>query len=391
MNRRLLLVCACICLFFSSAAGSDKEAVVFRPQSEGDCTLVYEQGIPILTLCGSPETMGHAQGHFMKDQVEAMYQQFMKPASNMAGGMPNLQASAMKMEKQIPERFRQELKALSEASGQAYELLITANAFPDVYRNGGCSTLAVMGSASKEGNPLLARNLDFFTLTVLETYGIVIVYKPEGYNAFVSVTWPSLTGVLSGMNEKGLCCAVMEVRTGKRSNEGMPSTFLFRKVMEEAGSVEEGLWILKNAQSVASNNLMLIDVSGAATVAELGPGYFEVRQPEEGVLYSTNHHRHAPNLLHPCARFDRLNAFTKKHHGELDLSLLKKALDEVNQGGITVQSMVFEPVELGLHLSMGVLPATRGTYSALSFKGKLCKSLMPSKAGIREKEKTDSQ
>ena len=35
-------------------------------------------------------------------------------------------------------------------------------------------------------------------------------------------------------------------------------------------------------------------------------------------------------------------------------------LDEVNQGAQTVQSMVFEPGPLVLHVAMGTTPATKG-------------------------------
>jgi len=381
MNHCLAWICTMSWLWSGIVAAVSGEPQEFKPQKAGASSLEFREEVPVMILSGNPEAMGLAHGSFLKEQVKVLYQNFMQPASRMAGGMQSLQASAMKMEKHIPERFKEELKALAKASGLDYESLITGCAFPDVYRGGGCSTLAVLEEAAKGEKPLLARNLDFFTLTVLEKHGVVTVCKPDGFNSFVSITWPSLIGVLSGMNDKGLCCAVMEVRTGKRSNTGMPSIFLFRKVLEEAGSVEEGLELLKSAKRVASNNLMLIDASGAAAVAELGPGYFEVRKPEKGILFSTNHHCQGPSLNRSCPRFKRFEAFTQEHHGQLDVPLLQKALDVVNQGAITVQSMVFEPKTRKLHLSMGTLPASRGTYNTLCFEEDLKMNSSAGKAG----------
>lgn len=367
MNRRIAWTLLTAALISGLLFASDKSSLSGESRASGASTLVIEKGYPVLTLIGSPEAMGQAQGKLLEGKTRSLFDMFMTPASRMVGGMKTLQAGAMKMEKHLLERHRKELKSLAAACDIEYPLLVTGCAFPDVYRGGGCSTLAVLGKAGKGGDPLLARNLDFFTLNVLDKNGIVVCCRPEGYNAFVSVTWPGLIGVLSGMNDKGLCCAVMEVRTGKRSNDGMPSIFLFRQVMEEAGSVGEALAILKKAKRVASNNLMLIDVSGAAAVAELGTDYFEVRKPKKGILFSTNHHIEAPCLQSSCKRFGRFEAFTKKHYGKLDVPLLQKALDAVNQGGITVQSMVFEPKARRLHLSMGTLPASRGSFKTLLF------------------------
>ena len=45
-----------------------------------------------------------------------------------------------------------------------------------------------------------------------------------------------------------------------------------------------------------------------------------------------------------------------------------KKLDEVNLGRLTVQSMVFEPGPLVLHLAMGTCPATKRPLEKLELK-----------------------
>ena len=363
-------------MLFGTCVASTNAQVkgAFEPYKEGrfEQGRIYRVGgIPILELEGAPEALGRAQGKLVEKEAAALMRFFLNPAAMMSGGLPKLKSEALKLEPQIPKRYRKEMKALAEATGREYEEVLTGVAFPDVYRGGGCSTLAVTGPAAEGGRTLLARNLDFFTCGVLDKYGLVVVFRPEGYHAFVSVTWPSLLGVLSGMNEKGLCCAVMEVRSGIRRYDGMPTTLLFRRLLEEADTVDEALKIVGKSRRVVSNNLMLVDRKGTLAVAEIGPGRLEVRRATEGVVFSTNHHREGREFAPRCRRYGALTRFTKANHGKLDAEKLEEALHLVNQGKISVQSMIFDPTALTLDLSMGALPSTKGPFRRLHLAGAL--------------------
>lgn len=372
----VLLLIALSCCPALAGGGFDP----FKPGKSGASSLEIVDGIPRLVLEGSPREMGEAQGRLLAKEGKALVRFFLKPASFGLGGIDGLVAEAMKMDPHIPERFQREMKAIAKATDQDYGLILAGVAYPDVYRGGGCSTLAATSPATKDGKPLLARNLDFFPMGVLDKYGMVTLCRPEGYHAFLSVTWPCLIGVLSGMNDAGLCCAVMEVRSGSRSNDGMPSTLLFRRVMEEASTTQEGLAILKEAGKVASNNLILLDAGGDAAVAEIGPGHFEVRFPEKGVIYATNHHRVGKDRFLGCWRFNELTTFCKERRGGIDVESLKEVLHDVHQKMTSIQSMVFEPAALKLHLSMGSIPSTKGPFQAI----RLSESNRPS-APILEK------
>jgi predicted choloylglycine hydrolase len=332
---------------------------------EDSCSLKEVQGIPLLILEGSPERMGEAHGRLLAEECRALMDSYLKPAAIMSGGLLAMEKRALKMKSHVPERYLKELEAMAKAVDVDFSFLLTGNAFPDIYRGGGCSTLAAAGEASKEGEPLLGRNLDFFSMGVLDKCGLLIIFKPQGYHRFASVTWPALNGVLSAMNEKGLCCAVMEVRNGRRDFNGMPSTYLFRRVMEEASTVEEALKILESANKVASNNLILLDRSGVSAVAEIGPGHFAARMAEQGAVAGTNHHRIGTKTAFECHRYEKLMKYVDENRGAVDVEGMKQVLNRVNQGMLTVQSMVFEPRTLTLHLSMGKIPATRGEYKTL--------------------------
>ena len=341
---------------------------LFSPGKTESAELKIANGIPLLILEGTPSEMGKAYGSLAAGPITALVDRYIKPASSLAGGMERLVAESSRMDPHVPERFREEMKALADTMGRSYGEIFAGNAFPDIYRKGGCSTFAALAGATTEGAPLLARNLDFFGMGILEKTSLLVVYRPVGQKPFVSVSWPGLSGVLSAMNGDGLCCAVMEVRKGEVSTDAMPSTLLFRRIMEEADDVEGALAILDAAPKAAANNLMLIDTKGGAAVAEIGPGFCRVRRPVEGMIYSTNHHRIDKKKAPRCRRYARFGKLAKKMGGEITIHLLKGALIDVNQGLITVQSMIFEPASLRIHVAVGMVPASRAEYETFSFE-----------------------
>jgi hypothetical protein len=137
--------------------------------------------------------------------------------------------------------------------------------------------------------------------------------------------------------------------------------------MEEASDLEEALAILEGAKKVAHNNLMVIDRAGDAAVAEIGPGRFEVRRAKNGMVFSTNDHREDKEKPPMCRRFARCAAFAEENGVGIDIDSLKKLLIDVDQGIITVQSMIFEPAGLRIHLATGRVPASKAEYKTLDF------------------------
>ena len=82
---------------------------------------------------------------------------------------------------------------------------------------------------------------------------------------------------------------------------------------------------------------------------------------------NTNHFRSKSLCLgKACSRYAWLA--TAAAIEKLDVAEVFKKLDEVNLGQRTVQSMVFEPGPLVLHVAMGKCPATKGTLEKLDLK-----------------------
>lgn len=333
----------------------------FKEGAAGNSSLKIVSGVPLAVFVGEPQEIGEAQGKLLGDVFAQVSKEYFDRAALFVGGKKALLERAKKMEQFIPACYIDEMKAFAKAAQTEYEFVLLANAYADVYRGGGCSTIAVSGEASC-GAILVGRNLDFFSFGLLQKYTLIAVYKPKNLKSFVSITFPGICGVLSGMNEDGLTVAVMEVRSTEDGVEGMPSVFLFRRVLEEAGTVDEALKILQGEKRPASNNLIVADRTGAVAVAEVGPKRFEVRRAKDGAVFATNHFREKLESPPECSRYALLEKFVREKRGKIDVAALKEILRSVSISFLSIQSMVFEPAALKVHLASGEIPATKSEF-----------------------------
>ncbi len=326
--------------------------------------------IPIHSVAGTPQEIAAAYAKALGPTAKTLVNDYLKKfLPGKAYGMA-LQAGRL-FERFISEPHLAELKALAREADIAGDDLLLGNVFVDLIPTAMCSTITLGTQACGDHLPRMGRNLDFPGLGVAEKRTIVVVFRPEKRHAFAAVTWPGLLGVLSGMNAKGLCAANMEVPRGLRAASGMPCMFLYRTVMEQCSTVDEAIDLLKQSSRHTANNLMLLDAGGRRAVAELTPDKVVVRQvSDDKPLVATNHQRGADSsTTGRCRRYDALNRLSAARWGAIDVSEVERMLNAAS-ASLTIQSMVFEPTTLKVHLSTGV-KAAGGPFHELDLSGSL--------------------
>jgi hypothetical protein len=166
------------------------------------------------------------------------------------------------------------------------------------------------------------------------------------------------------MNEAGLAVADLTVYaaadgSSKFDPTGVPYTLVLRRVLEECGTVGEAERFIRAVRRTTMQNVAACDPK-SGVVLEITTKAVVPRRGEGGVSSCTNHFRTkdlaGPKSEPKCERFDRLEK--SRGAGRLAVKDVIKQLDAVNQGRATVQSMVFEPAVLKLHLAVGVGPAS---------------------------------
>ena len=265
------------------------------------------------------------------------------------------------MHPNFPEHHKTELEAIVEASGGTREELIIINTIDNISRIFGCSSLAVEANRSQTGSPILGRNFDFPNLGYLQNYTLVTVYRPEGKHAFASIGFPGLLAVLSGMNDAGLTLvthAIFSSADGAPpfTSKGTPVGLLLRRILEECETVEEAEKLLQQSKRTTYMTVVVCDKRQAMAI-EITPQTVSVRPAEEGMLFTTNHFR-CDDLKTGtnCRRYWFLEK--NKRLDKLGVDHIARQLHAVNQGSLTIHTMIFEPESLKMRLAFGKLPSS---------------------------------
>jgi hypothetical protein len=329
----------------------------------GPAELKYVDGVPVLTLQGGPEEIGEQFASLVAKPADRLSEypvDFLKVA-HLDSSFPMLVRTGAKMLDQFPADHLKEFETGIKAGKLNRDKFIVANTIFDIKKIFGCSALIVDAEQSATGKPLFGRNLDFPTLGYLNEYSLVLVCKPTGKHAFASITFPGFLGCLSGMNNAGLCLGILEVSSANDGSarfdaEGVPYALLLRRVLEECSTVAEAEKLLRAAKRTTRFNLAICDPKGGA-VFEVTPKNVEVRPAEAGLCAVTNHFRTKELATSTeCWRYPRLAKAVGPE--KLDLSGLAARLNAVNQGEQTLQTMIFEPATLTLHLAIGKCPTS---------------------------------
>lgn len=320
--------------------------------------------IPVIEMAGTPAEMGNEHGWQMGSTIRGLHGKYLKAYFSSEGRRVLAMMAAATFEQYLSPEHRDELRALASSAGVEERQMLLAHCFLDLSPMTACSTVTLPAIASPDGVARFGRNLDFPSFDVADKLSVVQIYRPAGKNAFMSVGWPGMAGVLSGMNEHGLTLANMEVTRGRRMPTAMPYILLYRTVLERCRTVDEAIELLGATPRQTANNLMLMDAGGDRAVVEITPKAIHVRRaPAAQPLVSTNHQR-GDDLDTPgsCRRFDCILKESARQSGKIDAKAIQSILAEASQGKKTLQSMVFEPSTRILYLSTGENAARKPFY-----------------------------
>jgi hypothetical protein len=364
MNRFLTAV---VLIATAATAPAADPTVTFPEARHGNGRLRYVAGVPVLTVRGKPAEIGEQFGVLAiqnAPDLAGLHQRFLKDAG-LDKQYPLVAAMAGMLKPNFPPHLLTEIEAAAKASGRDLGLLLFANTIADLSSGMGCSTVVVGKERSRTGGPLFGRNFDWFPTRGINDHTLVVVYKGQGKRSFAAVTIAPICGVISGMNDAGLCVTMNEVSIRQSRDKapfnwkGTPLMLAFRQVLEDCGTVAEAEKLLRGMTRTTTVCMTVCDADGGA-VFEITPKSLEVRRPENGVCCCTNHFRsEALCVNRRCTRYDLLAPLLAPDAGKLGVPDVFAELDKVHQKSHTIQTMVFEPARRVLHLAYGDGPSTK--------------------------------
>lgn len=325
----------------------------------------------------------------------------------------------------IPEEYRNEIYGISQSCtheydfiGTPYERQLNYHAAHDLghamqdYMLVGCSSFATWGSQSADSTLLIGRNFDFYVGDAFAENKLVTFCHPDKGHNFVSIGWPGMIGVLSGMNEAGLTVTINAAKSAMPTSSATPISILTREILQYASNIEEALAIAQKRKTFVSESILIGSAKdGRAAIIE--------KSPEITVLFSgkekdriicTNHYqseefskdeRNMENIRTSDSpyRFARLEELldenqpmnpvkaasvlrNRKGLQNADLGLANEMA--INQF-IAHHSVIFQPEKLLIWVSTS--PWQSGQYVAYDLK-KIFHSAIPTSAEIHIPELT---
>lgn len=280
---------------------------------------VGEDQIAVLHLWGDPYQMGYAHGSLCRDQVRGLYDRLLGAARQFGVTMDQIDAAWAQMRPYVPERYLQEMQGLADGAGIDVAMVHRAHTIPDLSEF-HCTFFAAWGGATADGHLHQIRALDYEMNAGIQEAPALIVYEPEGYNAFVNVGWLGFIGCVSGMNAEHI--ALSEI--GEHFSDevetlaGIPMPFLMRKVLEEADSLDSAISIFSEAERTSSFLYCVSDAKiPAARALRTSHEFCEVWTPEDyGELALTEVVAWSMGCTSPWNR--RLHEALKSRLGRID-------------------------------------------------------------------------
>ncbi|MBI5359716.1 MAG: hypothetical protein HZA48_03945 [Planctomycetes bacterium] len=335
----------------------------FQPAKSGNGELLFDNGIPVLVLRGSPQDMGAQQGVLLKPQlgriVDTYLSRFLSKENNNQVALKALE----EMKPFMPDAYVAELESMAVAAGVLPDKLKLLHTIIDIPRMPFCSAIIAGPPSIKEPEIIFGRNLDFFSLGIADKYTLITVYHPADKKSFASVTWPGFAGVLTGVNEDGLVLAMLVSLDNAASANGIPSVMLLREVLENAADMDSAVQLIRNAKRSAPVNLAIADAGGNSAVIEFTQNQVAVRRPEKGLLYCTNWFVSGEmRVSKGDDRYETMRNLAEQAYGNIGVAETMNILKAVPMSMINLQSMVILPKGKILYLAAGSIPATKCEY-----------------------------
>lgn len=249
-------------------------------------------GLYEMRICGGPFERGEAIG---KLGADLLYQQEKAFADKLFEIVPSSRYRAFlhyfitifnrRLGASVPLEYRQEIKAMSASCthefdefGSPYERQMQYHSAHDIghvmqdYMLVGCTSFAVWGRESADSSLLMARNFDFYMGEEFAKNKLVLFEKPDSGYAYVSVTWPGMLGVVSGMNTQGLAVTINASKLEVPSSSATPISILVKSILQYASNIEEAEKIAASFKTFVCESILVGSANdGRAVIIEKTP------------------------------------------------------------------------------------------------------------------------
>jgi hypothetical protein len=395
-----------------AAITSDISPVVedeFGRRTCGPARAYHNRGQWVLELSGNPYEIGYRHGALVKPEFRKALARLRESAAGenrIPGGMKAALFVARRpeymLERHLCPEYVLEIHGLADGLGLDYDttlflqvmLAIVEQPNPKKMLGLGasCSNMVAFGPATRSGEMIHGRNLDWGMGEVLPQIATVVFYRPAAGHSFVAVNWAGMVGCLTAMNDAGLCIGEESVASPRDTSvDGKALFMLIREAIQYSGSLSKAVESVTGSRGTCGYHVTICDGQAPdARTVELTAHHHAVRRPQHGLLFGCIAQRR-PELFegavmpHPDiaradsssdSRYARLRALAADNYGGIDAARMAEFLrDRVDPrtgepgssghsvcNSSTLHSVVMRPERGDLWVAQGQMPAPAGEY-----------------------------
>lgn len=264
-----------------------------------------------LYIKGNPLQLGYNNGALTQNLMQKQEEIFF---SKVEGFVPSkfkqkllrgfLKWYNRKMYLNVREDYQAELYGLSRYSSDKYDF-IAPKYLRSLYLHGahdighamqdlmmvGCTSLAVWNENTEDGDLLIGRNFDFYVGDDFAKNKLIEFVEPENGIPYLSVSWPGMIGVVSGMNKEGITVTINAGKSKIPWSAKTPISFVTREILQFAKNIDEAIAIAKKRKVFVSESILVGSANGKnAVIIEVSPDNFGVYKVENtNRIFCTNH------------------------------------------------------------------------------------------------------
>jgi len=322
-------------------------------------------GIWEMYIEGAPYERGLIYGELAKELIQKQEKIFVDQIENFVPSSTWQQLLRLmigfynrNLPNNIPFENQKEIYGVSRAFSDDYDYIsskyariLNYHAAHDIghalndYSMVGCTSFALKDSMSDGGDLLVGRNFDFFVGDAFAEEKILLFVKPDKGHAFVSYSWAGFTGVVSGLNDKGLSVTINASKSDLPSSSKTPISILAREILQYAETLDEAIAIAEKRKTFVSETLLISSKKDhEAILIEKSPTKTGVYKSGTASLICSNHYQsetfindkiNKDNILESDSkyRYNRVNELLNqkfKFTPEDVTSILRDQLDSNN-------------------------------------------------------------
>lgn len=269
-------------------------------------------GLSEMYVSGSPYELGVKNGKLSREQIVAQEVAFTDQIKQLVPSewwRNMLKYFIGLLNRDLPDHvtdeYKQEIYGISRSAsdrfnwiGDKYTRILNYHAAHDIghaLQNMmlvGCTSFGAWGDKTADGSMLLGRNFDFWVGDKFAENKIVAFYNPEKGHRFAYITWGGFTGVVSGINDKGLTVTINAAKSDIPTGAATPVSLVAREVLQYAGNISEAVEIAKRRKMFVSESFLVGSAAdGKAVIIEKTPGKLAVYDPAKDYIQCTNHYQ----------------------------------------------------------------------------------------------------